>query len=77
MISKTRLYVISSVFVGCGPRTWLRTACRRIRSMRQMEGVGGDDDDDNNNKSPLSLVTGAVNNPVCDPADAFEDAAYA
>lgn len=77
MGSKTRLYVTSSVFTGCGPRTWLRTACRHIRSMRQMEGVVGDADADNNNKSSLSPVTGAVNNPVCDPGDAFEDAAYA
>lgn len=28
------------------------------------------------NKSLLSPVTGAVNNPVGDPGDAFEDAAY-
>lgn len=28
------------------------------------------------NKKPLSQVTGVVNNPVCDPGDSFEDAAY-
>lgn len=28
-------------------------------------------------QNPLSPVTGAVNNPVCDPGDAFEDAAHA
>lgn len=27
-------------------------------------------------QKPLSQVTGVVNNPVCDPGDAFEHAAY-
>lgn len=62
MSPKTRLYVISSVSTSGGPRA---------------PAVERRDDDDDDNKSPLSPVTGAVNNPVCDPGDAFEDAAYA
>lgn len=75
MSSKTRLYVISSVSTSCGPRAPAVERRSPIRSALQMEGVGGGGDDDN--KSPLSPVTGAVNNPVCDPGDAFEDAAHA
>lgn len=61
---KTSLDIISSVFA-----IWLKSS-----ESFQMEGVGSGV---GANKSPLSLATGAVNNPVCDPGEAFESAAHA